>query len=57
MSNSEDESCNHPLSSIERRGEPDWKGREEKTIWYYGFCMDCGADVEVEYEFDRTVER
>ena len=54
---SESEACNHPLSSIERRGEPDWKGREEKTIWYYGFCMDCGADVEVEYEFERTVER
>jgi hypothetical protein len=48
--------CDHPLGSIERRGEPDWKNGSQ-TIWYYGFCVDCGAVVEVEYEFDRTVER
>lgn len=49
--------CFHPLSDVERRGEPDWKGRHEKTIRYYGFCRNCGADVEVEYRYDRTVER
>lgn len=48
--------CNHPLESIERRGQPDWKN-DSQTIWYYGFCTDCGADVEVEYDFGRTVER
>jgi hypothetical protein len=48
--------CNHPLSEIERRGEPDWKNGSE-TIWYYGFCMNCGEDVEVEYEFSRTKPR
>jgi len=48
--------CNHPLSEIERRGEPDWKNGSE-TIWYYGFCMNCGEDVEVEYEFSKTKPR
>lgn len=52
-----DTQCDHPLKHIERRGEPDWKGRESKTIWYYGWCTNCGTDVEVEYQFDRTVER
>jgi hypothetical protein len=50
------EQCDHPLESIERRGEPDWKNGSQ-TIWYYGFCMKCGADVEVEYQFDGTKER
>jgi len=53
---SDGETCNHPLGSIERRGKPDWKNGSQ-TIWYYGFCMDCGADVEVEYQFDSTTER
>lgn len=48
--------CEHPLRSIERRGEPDWKNSSQ-TIWYYGFCTNCGADVEVQYRFDGTVER
>jgi hypothetical protein len=50
------ERCDHPLSEIERRGDPDWKNGSQ-TIWYDGFCMKCGADVEVEYQFDDTKER
>lgn len=49
------ENCQHALSDIERRGDPDWKNNDQ-TIWYRGFCRACGADVEVEYQFDRTVE-
>jgi hypothetical protein len=49
-------SCSHPLSVIERRSEPDWKN-DGKVIWYRGFCTDCGATVEVEYEFKQTVEQ
>jgi len=55
-SSGDTEQCDHPLGSIERRGEPDRKNASE-TIWYYGFCVDCGADVEVEYQFDQTKER
>lgn len=47
--------CEHLLGSIERRGNPDWKNGSQ-TIWYYGFCMNCGADVEVEYQYDGTTE-
>ena len=48
--------CQHDLSDVERRGKPDWKNNDQ-TIWYYGFCTECGADVEVQYEFNRTTER
>lgn len=47
--------CDHPLSAIERRGEPDWKNSSQ-TIWYYGFCTNCGTKVEVEYKYDGTKE-
>lgn len=33
--------CNHLLWPIKHWGTPDWKGIEEKTIWYYSWYMDC----------------